>query len=154
GRVLLTRFSSERVSLGGVPHVVTFVRDVTDQVHAENALRESEEKFATAFRASPYAMAILDAEGRALDFNENFERLLSCRLSDAPGASIFDLGIATDPVERAELQAMLRRQTAVRDLAVYLQPQSGAPRDCLLSAEPIEIGDKPCFVAILRDVTE
>src|SRR5262249_24357723 len=110
--------------------------------------------FATVFCASPYAMAILDVEGRALRFNEKFERLLCCQRSDGQGAPVFDLGIAADPVDHAELQAALGRHQAIRDLAVYVQPRSGSARDCLLSAEPIRIENEPHFVAVLRDVTE
>src|SRR5262244_3413622 len=117
--------------------------DVPARDESRSGEERSSETFATVFCASPYAMVILDVEGRALRFNEKFERLLCCQRSDGEGAPVFDLGIAADPVDRAELQVALGRHQAIRDLAVYVQPRSGSARDCLLSAEPIRIENEP-----------
>ena len=60
-------------------------RDITERKRAEESLRQSEERFSSAFRASPISIAISTvAEGRYLDVNESFLRLfgfLATRLS-------------------------------------------------------------------------
>src|SRR6185295_7323644 len=51
-------------------------RDITERKRAEDALRESEEKFAKAFRSSPDAITISDlATGMYIDVNEGHRRL-------------------------------------------------------------------------------
>ncbi len=154
GRVLLTLFSAECVDFGGVPHAVTFVRDVTEQVNAERALRESEEKFSSAFRASPDPVAILDVEGSTLDHNESFARLLACDRADSLGVSVCELGVGQDPEEQEELLTALRQGGSLRDRPMLVRSRAGAAHHCLLSVEPIEIARRVRFVAILRDITE
>src|SRR5262249_40928666 len=63
------------LSAGPTPVVIGAARDVTERIRNKQALRASEDRFATAFYASPMAMAITTvAEGLYIDVNEAFER--------------------------------------------------------------------------------
>lgn len=50
--------------------------DIDDRKRAENALRESEQRLATAFRLLPVGVAIADCEGRVLVCNDRMRRYL------------------------------------------------------------------------------
>ena len=51
GSIRLCELSVQIMSLGGQTHNVTVVRDITERRQTEQTLRESEEKFAKAFKA-------------------------------------------------------------------------------------------------------
>ena len=64
--------------------MVAIIEDVTEQVRAEQALRESQEKFSLMFRASPAAMAISRlSDGRVIDVNDALAAV--CGPADAAG---------------------------------------------------------------------
>lgn len=56
------QFDGERAFLG-------LIRDISKRAAVEQALRESEEKFANAFRQSPHGMAFVDPRGRFTKVN-------------------------------------------------------------------------------------
>jgi PAS domain S-box-containing protein len=60
--------AAETVSIpivfGGQRAFLGLIRDMTRRAETERALRESEERFANAFRQSPHGMAFVDFEGR------------------------------------------------------------------------------------------
>src|SRR5512137_716353 len=59
------RYYPYRGGTAGVTHAVVVTHDITDRKLAEEALRNSEEKFSKAFRLSPESMAIATVrEGR------------------------------------------------------------------------------------------
>ena len=48
----------------------------TEHKKTDELLRESEERFSKAFHNNPAAMAISRADGKIVDVNESFERLI------------------------------------------------------------------------------
>lgn len=79
-------FSGERrwVSVDKVPYlnedgnvigIIAFIRDITDQMQAERALRYSEEKFRTVVNASKDAIVAIGSDGNILLFNPAAEQM-------------------------------------------------------------------------------
>jgi len=131
------------------------VRDVTATKTSEARLRDSEERFAKAFRASPEALAITRMiDGRILDVNEGFERHTGYAANEVVGRSTLDIEMWEDPRERDEFLGRMVREGSVRDFEARVRIRSGELRTCELSGERIEIGGVPCVVSIARDVTE
>jgi len=62
-------FSPLRDSQGQVSAVVAFVREITERVRAENALRESEEKWRSLVENAPELVLMVDVEGKILFIN-------------------------------------------------------------------------------------
>src|SRR6202008_3518595 len=73
GDIATALFSMEIVPLQGQPVAVTMRVDITDRVRVEQALRESEERFALFMRHLPGAAFIKDAYGRYLYANPGAE---------------------------------------------------------------------------------
>jgi len=153
GEPLRVLLSSEQVVIQGIPCLVTFVHDVTEQVAAERALRESEEKFATAFRVSPFSMSILDRETDVyLDVNQGFERMFECSREQVIGRTVGELGLWAEPEQRQPLLA-LRERGPVREYPVVGLTFKGKLLRGSVSSELIELGGRECILSIERDLT-
>ncbi len=82
-------------------------------------LRESEEKFSTAFRSSPDAMAITElATGRYLEVNDGYERLFGLSRAGVLDCTSVELRLWPDEAARNRFVAQLRTQRAMRDVEV------------------------------------
>src|SRR3977135_1178648 len=60
GEVIPSEIISVPVLFDGQQALLGLIRDISRRAEAEQALRESEEKFANAFRQSPHGMAFVD----------------------------------------------------------------------------------------------
>jgi PAS domain S-box-containing protein len=135
--------------------VVLAVHDITARKRTEQALRESQEMFQKAFQASPDTMVLHSlSEGRHMDVNESFLRLIGYRREELVGRTAMDLGLWWDLAQGDEYLRVLREQGRVRDLEICVRTKSGEARTLLLSAEVIEIAGQDCVVAIGKDISE
>ena len=64
------------------------------------------------------------------------------------------VGIWKDTNRRAELIRELNEKGHVREFPIDVVTREGDVRACMVSAENLEIGGKPCILAVTRDVTE
>jgi len=129
-------------------------RDVTARVQAERALRESEEKFAKAFRAGPYALTISELEtGRYLDVNTGFEDIFGCTRDQAIGRTSVDLNLWVDAADRGRLLAALKADGEVRAMELRFRRLDGRIIHCRCSCEQIELSGRACMVTVTEDVT-
>ena len=139
---------------GGTGHVAGFVHDITGQKRAEVALRESEARFSTIFHSSPDAIVVSDlAMGRVLEANDSFLRILGRSSEQIRGKTLLEIGILPDAAERARVAGMLEAHIAVRNQEIHCSTPTGR-RICLLTAEWIELGGRPCVLSLVDDVTE
>jgi PAS domain S-box-containing protein len=118
-------------------------------------LKASEEKFATAFRASPTLMAITEPEaGRFVEVNDAFLRTLDYRRDEVIGRTSEELGLFARPEQIPVAVQLLETQGYVRDFEVLVRTKSGAVRNGLFSAEYIQLQDRPAVLAVMSDITE
>jgi two-component system, cell cycle sensor histidine kinase and response regulator CckA len=140
---------------GRIHRIAGFTRDVTEQKAAEQALRVSEEKFSKAFRSSPDAISVSDAEtGRFIEINEGFERLFECRTSEVIGLTSMEMKMWAEPSDRDRLLLAMRERGAVRNFEAVARTRKGNLRPCMLAAETVNIGGRLCLVLVTRDITE
>lgn len=83
---------------GQISGVTCVALDITDRKRAEEALRESEERFAAFMRNLPGAASIKDLEGRYVYINEPCEKIFRKRTSEWLGKSDNEIW----PAETAE----------------------------------------------------
>jgi PAS domain S-box-containing protein len=122
--------------------------------HAEEARRETEERFTKIFRANPVGIAISTLDtGTFLDANDAFLRTMGCTLQEVVGRSAVDLALWPDPAARARLLELLRAGP-VHDHDVPLRALDGTPREVRLSLEHIEIGGETYLLSMVHDVTK
>lgn len=115
----------------------------------------SDQRLAMLFRHAPYGIALSDAaEGRYLDVNDSYCRLLGYAREELIGRTSLELGLWDDPQERRRVLEQVQTEGRVRDYEVRGFNRHGQLLICLVSADLVEIEGRPCLVSSLRDVTE
>jgi PAS domain S-box-containing protein len=128
--------------------------DITERKRAEEASRESEQRYASLFAASPFAMALTSMpEGTAVDVNEAFLRLFEYAREEVIGKTSIDLGIS-DPELQARVRADLTRNGWVRAFEVARRTKSGRRRDLSISIDWVSIGGAKHVLTTIQDITE
>ncbi|NDJ79129.1 MAG: PAS domain S-box protein [Chloroflexi bacterium] len=144
-----------RVVASGEEECVIIVRDITEQVRAEAALRQSEHRFATAFRTSPDALAITRVrDEQYLEINEGFTTLTGYSPAEVLGRTVYDLDLLACPTDREWILREVDRHGAVWDAEIDFQIKNGQIKTGLLSARLINLNGEPCLLSITRDITE
>ena len=129
--------------------------EVMERRRNEELLRQSEERFSKAFRSNPLAITIsTEAEGRYLDVNDAFLRLVGYTRGDVIGCATSDVLFWAQPPQRIEMVRRLRESGVVKELRMRYATSKGELREADMSAELIELEGQPCVLATTRDITE
>jgi PAS domain S-box-containing protein len=129
--------------------------EIAERRAVEERLRASEDRFARAFRLSPAPITISTLEdGRYIDVNEGFARLIGVPRESILGRTSVELGFWADPEQRLQLVQSLLSQGRVTDQEVRIRTSRGEIREVVLSAEVIELAGQRCLLGISHDVTE
>jgi formate hydrogenlyase transcriptional activator len=141
------------IAAGMAAWILTLKRQIAGRKRQQEALRASEEKFAKAFESSPDAIVLIDVEAGVLDVNERFEAITGYTRQEVLGRRLVDVGMVGADV-RAQVLGQLQQRGLARDVSFTLQCKDGSRKEIVMSGEPIEIGGRPCFLTVARDVTE
>ena len=76
GTIIVAEIVSVPIVFEGQRAILGLIRDISRRVDAEQALRESEERFANAFHHSPHGMAFVSPEGKWLKINRALSDML------------------------------------------------------------------------------
>ncbi|WP_224961435.1 PAS domain S-box protein [Geomonas subterranea] len=154
-RTLSARAEVTYDALGRPLHMVGTAQDITWRIEAEQALRNSEEKFSKAFHASPDSIVITRAEdGTYIDVNEAFQEITGYSREEVIGRTSTELMLWADSDARMVMLKLLNEHGHVRNLDVRFRVKSGEIRELLWSADVIEYQGEACLIAISRDVTD
>ena len=144
-----------RDAVGAITGVTFISHDVSEHLRAERELRESEEKFAAAFQASPDLMAVTRlGDGTLLEVNEGFTRLLEYSRAEAIGKTTLELAIWADPADRAAFDASLRGSGQIDERETTLLRRDGTPIMGLASAHTLELQGETCVLSVFHDMSE
>lgn len=153
--IYLTTKAPYRDPEGRIIGIIGVARDITEQKRAEEALRSSEERFAKAFRSSPYPIGITEMDtGYCIDVNDACLELFGFRRDEVIGSTTLLLGIWPDPKKREQLIEQLQSGRPVRNLDMSFRTHSGELHHMLMSSDFIELNGKRCLITVGNDITE
>ena len=122
---------------------------------AQDALRESEAKFSTAFDRSPLALVITSIDdGKLVDVNEGFIRISGYSRDEAIGRTPEDLGLWIEPQLRAERFARLTAGEAVPDIEARFRLKNGEERIGFIGSALVDINARRCVLSSVTDITD
>jgi PAS domain S-box-containing protein len=154
GDLLTMLHSAEVIELDGRICSLRVSHDITEKKQAEQALRESEEKFSKAFHSSPDAVSISELKtGRIVDINDSFPRIYGYTRDEIIGRTSIELGMWQQPEDREEFVRRLARDGHIRGWAGIGRRRSGELFHRLISAEMIEIKGQPHVIIVIHDMT-
>ena len=130
-------------------------RDISSRKEAEEALRQSEERFSRAFRLSPVAIALSTLpEGRFIDVNDSFLQTFDFSRDMVTDRTATELNIWENAEDLARISAILKEGKAVAGMECKFRTRSGASRVALVFVEKIQLSNATCAIFITHDITD
>lgn len=147
--------NADAVVIDGRRGILTALTDITDRVRAEQALRESEQRFLLAFHANPLPMSItrLD-DGRHIEVNEAALRHGGYTRDEMLGRTKTELGFWVTPAQREAMMRELRERGRVRDFEVTFQTRGGGRRQLLVNSQVMTFAGVPAVLSVSIDITD
>ncbi|MBI5030865.1 MAG: PAS domain S-box protein [Chloroflexi bacterium] len=131
------------------------IRDITARKRAEDALRASEERFATAFRSSPIPVAIFrPTDEHIVDVNDVFVTTLGYSREEIIDHTTSELNLYSDPADRQRIQRILAEHDALENFEFGLRKKSGEVCTVLNSVRAIDLRGTKHYLSSLIDITE
>ncbi|MBK9574061.1 MAG: diguanylate cyclase [Rhodoferax sp.] len=138
----------ERDGAGSAQRMSGAMQDIT-------VLRQSEQRFQVAFRASPLAGSIARlADGVFIEANGAYEKYFGWKSEEMIGRSALELGFWPTPEARLGWVNELRKTGTVVDYQTTLRDKSGSLRQAAFFSEIIDIDGVEHILTYVQDITE
>lgn len=117
--------------------------------------RRAEEQFASAFRASPDPMSIIrQRDGVLIDVNDHWVEMFGVERRDAIGRTLRDLNLCLSEGGHVQQMVGSPQGKPICDVDCEVCTKRRGVRQVSLSADVVEMGNEPCFIVIVRDITD
>jgi PAS domain S-box-containing protein len=155
GTIIHVEITSHTIEIDGHESALVIAQDITERKQAEEALRESEQKFSIIYYKAPFAAALSRLpDGVIVDVNEAFERVFGYTKQEVIGKTSLELGINPDSEGRTRITAELQAQGSVRDMELMLLTKSGIERVFLMNIDLVGISGQRYIFQTAQDITE
>ncbi|SFW35530.1 MULTISPECIES: bifunctional diguanylate cyclase/phosphodiesterase [Pseudomonas] len=154
GRCLWVRDIVSLIKHGHEPLIRGLMIDISEAKRTEEALRLSEQKFASVFRQCPDILVIARLlDGCLLEVNKAFEEQIGLSAAEVVGRNATELNIwgiqGVGPSLLQRLQA-----GSIRNLEMPFRRSNGQVFTGLISAEPFDLDTTPALVVVVRDISQ
>ncbi len=142
---------------GNPAYLATVMTDITERKAAEEALRQSEERYRGLLEACPDAVIMADFQGKALFASRQTWRLLGLDESvPLVGRSVHEFVIEADRRRSMERLPLLAESGVLKTLEYTAVRQDGTtvPTEISAAVSRDAQGRPVAFLAIVRDITE
>jgi diguanylate cyclase (GGDEF)-like protein/PAS domain S-box-containing protein len=139
---------------GRVRGVQGFARNVTERIRAEEALRDSEERYRSLFEESRDAVYMSSVDGRLVSANQALLEMFGLGREELETVRLEDLYL--DASDRRRFRDEIFRTGYVRDYELRLRRRDGSVLHCLVSSTVRRgpDGEVDGFQGIIHDITE
>ncbi|MEN6373285.1 MAG: PocR ligand-binding domain-containing protein [Smithella sp.] len=126
-----------------------------EQKRTAESLRKSEDKSARIFHFSPDAILLMHAgDNIVLDINKACEKLTGYTREEIVGQTSLQLVFFLDPDLWTQVFRTLEAEDEVHDLETRLLRKDRTLAYILISLSRVEIDGEPCYLTIIRDISE
>ncbi len=143
-----------RDAAGQPTHLAGTVQDITARVQAEAKLRESEETFSAAFRASPMAMVITTLESCFVEVNEAYCTLIGLPREEIIGRTVVELGLLSAGARETIVGTVESAGGTLGGLEYEMQHRDGTPRNVIAGVTEITLHGVRHRLSTAINVTE
>ncbi|AFM25681.1 PAS domain S-box protein [Desulfomonile tiedjei] len=136
-RILHSRGEIRNDRRGRAVRMQGMTLDITDRKKAEQALRESKNRYRQAVENSPNAILAVDAEGTVLSWNDSCERLTGYTKERAIGSSVFDLILHLERTKVADIIHKVFDGHSFNEIPLDFCADNGTARKMISRAYPL-----------------
>jgi len=145
---------SSPIEFAGRVALFSIIHDITPRKEAENALRESENRFRLLFESNPDPVFLFSLDDATIgDVNRAFETTTGISRPEAVGHNAEELEFWADTAQRDHFWSLLRSEGVVSNFEADFKVTDGTVRTGLFSARQICINQENCVLATLCDIT-
>ena len=140
---------------GNVCGILGIDEDITVRKKAEDALRESEQRFSKVFSSSPVSIAITRIkDNKFVNVNQAWQDYTGYTEEEAIGHSANELNLWDNIEQRNKLVSDLTSKGTVKNNEIKLRQKSGRIIEMIFSADLIEISGDIYMLSMSQDITE
>jgi PAS domain S-box-containing protein len=145
------------ILFGSEPGIQVWIRDITDRKRAEEAVRESEEKFRILVEKSPLGVSLIGKDGRYRYLNPKFVEIFGYGIEEIPTGKAWMEKAYPDPELRHKVIATWKHDFKkmkggeVRHRSFRVVCKDGSERDIAFRSVKLETGE---VLVIYEDTTE
>jgi PAS domain S-box-containing protein len=134
---------------------IAFIRDISEQKKAQLQLKESEEKFHKAFRASAAGITITRlSDSTYIEVNDAFTKITGYSKEELLNHSSVELGMVVNLDKREEVVKRVKEPGAEKSFEMMIRSKSGRILDVLASVETILLNGEKFAINIIHDISE
>ncbi len=140
---------------GDLAFGITNLRLKSERIKAEDALRESEERFSSIFKLSPMGISIFRAsDGCIVNVNDYFVERTGYSREEIINHTAMELNLYANPEEREQNLKKLFENNFVENYEFKIRRKNGEIGYGLSSTTAIKLGGKLHFISMVVDITQ
>lgn len=130
--------------------------DISTRKHAEEAIRESEQKFSVMYQSAPIGISLATlSDGAMYDVNQAWLDLTGYdNKEDVIGKTSLELGLVPEEAQRAQIMKEFQQHGKVRNVEMTLNDRRGSQHTVLVNVDTIEINGRKFMLSSNEDITE
>jgi PAS domain S-box-containing protein len=142
-------------SLSGFEMAARTIRYAIERHKSQQALRESETRFSSAFFTNPLSQSIISSTtGKIVEANDACCRLCEYSSEELIGTDPGTLDLWANPADQLDVLEELQRTGRLLPREITIRPNSGKIRTILFSVEQITWKGEACLISSSVDITE